>query len=374
MEQTENFNPNEFQPVPDEGIYRHPSFVKREIGRVYNRTGGAFLLHFLILNAVQLILLACLGYYGMVTDMVLGNSIDESRLSLIMIISVAAAYVIANTAAAVIGLKFSRRLKGSSDMFRKSELGVSVIVPAMLLTLGIQGICLVIQSLYITVTGDQGMTDSTAQLLSYGQGTLTDIVLFIYMVILGPITEEIIFRGMALKNFSAVSRRFGIIMSSVAFGLFHGNILQFIVGFTLGMLFSYIDIKANSIIPSIILHIFNNLSSATMSIIFIDASEETLVIVNLIYIGAAIVLGVIGFILLRGKLFGKNEQPEENAPEKHEVYSEFLAEETRGMDGLTWKTAAKSPCLWIFAVIYLFMIISPMILSALMSKYPAFFS
>lgn len=373
MEQTENFNTGAFQPSPYDGGYRHPSFVKREIGRVYNRTGGAFLLHFLIINVVQLLVMWGMGYFGFTIDMAMGKPVDENRLALIMLIAVSVAYIVGNTAATVIGLHFSRRLKGSSDMFKKSELGASVIIPAILVTLGIQGICLILQSLYIGVTGDPGISDSTANLLSFGKGTLTDVLLFIYMVILGPVAEELLFRGMALKNFSAVSRRFGIIMSSISFGLFHGNVLQFIVGFTLGIFFSYIDIKANSLIPSIILHIFNNLASALISIIFIGASEEELAVVNLVYIGTEIVLGVIGFILLRGKLFGRKEQTEEISEPKHDVYTEFLAEETRGMDGLTWKTAAKSPCLWIFAAIYLLMIISPFLLSALVEKYPAFF-
>lgn len=373
MEQSENFNTEAVRPYPDEGSYRHPSFVKREIARVYNRTGGALVLHFLIVLAIEIILMACLGYYKMSSDMIMGKAVDESRLALIMLISVSVAYVVGNIAAAIIGLGFSRRLKGSSDMFGKSELGASVIIPAILVTLGIQGICLVLQSLYIGITGDPGISDSTANLLSFGKGTLTDIILFIYMVILGPIAEELLFRGMTLRNFSAVSRKFGMIMSSIAFGLFHGNILQFIVGFSLGMFFSYIDIKANSLIPSIILHIINNLASALTSIIFIGASEEELAVVNLVYIGSEVVLGIIGFILLRGKLFGKKEQPEVIGERKHEVYAEFLAEETRGMDGLTWKTAAKSPCLWIFAAIYLLMIISPIILSSLVEKYPAFF-
>ncbi|MGN1416861.1 MAG: lysostaphin resistance A-like protein [Oscillospiraceae bacterium] len=374
MEQTENFNMGMVQPSPDEGGYRHPSFVKREIARVYNRTGGALLIHYLILFVIQIAVLGCMGYYQFIRDMAMGNEVDAGRLGLMMLVSTAVSYIIANVSAYFIGLHFSRRLKGSSDMFQRSELGPSVIIPAMLATVGIQGIVIIIQLLYINITGDQGMSEATSSLLSFGDDTLTNVLLFIYMVILGPVTEELVFRGMALKNFSAVSRRFGIIMSSIAFGLFHGNVLQFITGFALGMFFSYIDIKANSIVPSIILHIFNNLTSALINLIFADASAETIAIVNVVYIAADIVLGIIGFILLRKKLFGKNEQPEEGSEPKHEVYAEFLAEETRGMDGLTWKTAAKSPCLWIFAIFYILMIISPMLLSALVSKYPAFFS
>ena len=50
-------------------------------------------------------------------------------------------------------------------------------------------------------------------------------VMTIYSVILAPIFEEILFRGFVLKNLSRFNVRFGIIMSAILFGLFHGNLL-----------------------------------------------------------------------------------------------------------------------------------------------------
>ncbi|MDD7428216.1 MAG: hypothetical protein PUK49_00345, partial [Oscillospiraceae bacterium] len=141
----------------------------------------------------------------------------------------------------------------------------------------------------------------------------------------------------------------------------------------LGLFFSYIDIKANSIIPSIILHIFNNLINALLGLMTVGASQETMSSATTVYIIILLLLGLIGLVLFGKTLRGNKEDREEDSAPKHEVYEEFLAEETQGMDGLTWKTAAKSPCLWIFAVIYILIIISPIILSALIAKYPAFF-
>ena len=68
-----------------------------------------------------------------------------------------------------------------------------------------------------------------------------------------------------------VLRRFGdafaIIASAVVFGAMHGNTTQIIFAFTLGLIFAYVDCKANSIMPSIIIHFFNNFYAVVTDII-----------------------------------------------------------------------------------------------------------
>ena len=57
-----------------------------------------------------------------------------------------------------------------------------------------------------------------------------------------------------MKALSRVSQRFGIFMSAFLFGLAHGNIVQMVSGFIIGILMGYVDVKHNSLIPSIIIH------------------------------------------------------------------------------------------------------------------------
>lgn len=83
-------------------------------------------------------------------------------------------------------------------------------------------------------------------------------LLLIYGVIIAPIAEELIFRKILLDKL----RRFGdlpaILLSGVAFGIFHFNLSQFFYAAVLGILFAYITIRTNRIIYSILLHMMIN--------------------------------------------------------------------------------------------------------------------
>ncbi|MBQ4225129.1 MAG: CPBP family intramembrane metalloprotease [Oscillospiraceae bacterium] len=77
-------------------------------------------------------------------------------------------------------------------------------------------------------------------------------------VVFAPIFEELLYRGIIMRRLCRVSRNFAIFTSALIFGLIHGNIYQFILGFAAGVVFAYADIRMNSIIPSIIAHMAIN--------------------------------------------------------------------------------------------------------------------
>ena len=94
------------------------------------------------------------------------------------------------------------------------------------------------------------------------------IVTMIYTCIVAPVTEELVFRGFLLKNMSRVSQKTGIIITSIMFGLFHGNIPQAILAFILGIFLAHITIKHNSVIPAIIVHATVNSFSMINTIVY----------------------------------------------------------------------------------------------------------
>lgn len=53
------------------------------------------------------------------------------------------------------------------------------------------------------------------------------VTMFLYAGFFGPVSEELIFRGAGLRTFEKYGKVFAILMSSLIFGLFHGNIPQF---------------------------------------------------------------------------------------------------------------------------------------------------
>ena len=82
-----------------------------------------------------------------------------------------------------------------------------------------------------------------------------------------------------------------------------GNIIQIPFAFILGLIFAYIDCKANSIIPSIIIHFINNLYSVIMDIL----QSQNIVTTRSFYIiyysifTAMLVFGVLAFLYIMKK-------------------------------------------------------------------------
>ena len=79
-------------------------------------------------------------------------------------------------------------------------------------------------------------------------------------VLLGPILEEIIFRGVILRGLlTKYSPKYAIVFSAIIFGLIHGKPLQIWGAFIIGLILGYVYYKTKSIGTTILLHSFVNL-------------------------------------------------------------------------------------------------------------------
>ncbi len=121
-------------------------------------------------------------------------------------------------------------------------------------------------------------TDSTLQ-------SISEIPLWlsiVYVSILGPIGEEMLFRGTAAYGYSRRNGKVAAaVISALMFGLFHMNFLQASYAFVLGLIFAFVALNENSILPVIMMHIANN----SISTLFdnIHLSENTTRLVDIVY-------------------------------------------------------------------------------------------
>ena len=76
----------------------------------------------------------------------------------------------------------------------------------------------------------------------------------LFVVILAPIFEELIFRKLLIDRVRPYGEGIAILVSGLMFGLFHGNLYQFFYAFGLGAMFAYIYVRTGKIIYTIILH------------------------------------------------------------------------------------------------------------------------
>lgn len=86
------------------------------------------------------------------------------------------------------------------------------------------------------------------------------------IAVLGPILEELLFRGavtkVLLKQYAPAK---AILISALIFGIFHINPVQVVAAFLIGLLLAWVYYKTASLIPCIVMHILNNSLSVYLS-------------------------------------------------------------------------------------------------------------
>ena len=89
----------------------------------------------------------------------------------------------------------------------------------------------------------------------------------LFVAILAPILEEIVFRGLICKKLLALGEGYAIVFSGIFFAMLHGNLYQLFYAFTLGCLFGYVYVKTGKVIYSIIYHMFINLIGSVVTML-----------------------------------------------------------------------------------------------------------
>ncbi len=98
-------------------------------------------------------------------------------------------------------------------------------------------------------------------------------IILAVVVVIGPIVEEIIFRKVFIDRMSIYGDRLAIVVSSVLFGLFHGNISQLIYATALGCVLGYVYTKTRKIKYTVALHILLNFFGTVPSIIMLRCAD-----------------------------------------------------------------------------------------------------
>ncbi|MBQ2802516.1 MAG: CPBP family intramembrane metalloprotease [Lachnospiraceae bacterium] len=96
-------------------------------------------------------------------------------------------------------------------------------------------------------------------------------VTFLYMVICAPIFEEYIFRKLIVDRTVRFGQGVAIVLSGVMFGLFHGNLSQFIYATTLGMFLAFLYVKTGNLKITISLHMIINFMGGIVSVLLLRA-------------------------------------------------------------------------------------------------------
>lgn len=122
--------------------------------------------------------------------------------------------------------------------------------------------------------------------IDLASSTSTTFSMFLYAGILGPISEELLFRGVVLRTVRPWGKQTAIVVSALVFALFHGNVAQIPFAFAVGLVLGYVTAEY-SIIWAIALHVINNL--VIVDLIGRLPLEVSVIVSNTVIIGAAVV-------------------------------------------------------------------------------------
>ena len=128
--------------------------------------------------------------------------------------------------------------------------------------------------------------------------TVGMLVLSFFATVIGaPIFEEILFRGIFLSHHLKYGCWHAIIVTAILFGLTHQNHEQMFFAAAFGIIFGYIDVKAGSIIPSIIAHVSINLYSFIITFLLSFTNyNETLADPSIAFDGPAAAILISGIL------------------------------------------------------------------------------
>lgn len=100
-------------------------------------------------------------------------------------------------------------------------------------------------------------------ILESGNVDTHSVPMYLYACLLGPVAEEILFRGLVLRSLQPYGKKFAIVISSLLFGLFHGNLMQAPFAFVVGLVMGYVAMEYH-IGWAVALHLINNLVFADL--------------------------------------------------------------------------------------------------------------
>ena len=235
---------------------------RRQIRKRYNLAALIIIINTVILNGIGkgVIIITCMilgGGFDFESYMA-GKQILVGRPVLLEILS-CAPVILSETVSILLGMKLLK-VDMKKLVSNREGYGMGTMAKLITLSFGIQFAAVIIVTIIQSILDSAGLSGATIDLVPTSSFA-ADLIMIFYVCILGPILEEMLYRGIILQSMRKYSERFAIFLSALIFGLMHQNYQQCIPAIAIGIPLAMIAVKYNSIIPSIFTHIFLNSAS-----------------------------------------------------------------------------------------------------------------
>lgn len=211
--------------------------------------------------------------------------------------------ILTSLIALLVVLKISRRNNSISirDKFNIRQRDITLYIPMVITILGLIIIVTYLVNYVETIIPVNDLWSEVFE-ESFGQGA-DYLEVLVLTVIVAPIIEELLFRGVILQGLlGKYTVPTSILVSSLLFALFHGNIYQFISAFLVGIFLAWIFVKTKSLFLCMLGHgLFNGFIFLADYIMQGDSASSLGTIVPLWVILIGILLIALGSYLLKRK-------------------------------------------------------------------------
>lgn len=250
---------------------------KKQIRRQYMKVGLVILCNVVLFNIVLVGILYIAGgfYSGDFSSFYAlkkGTSLIASEHPALWMVISCVVPIISETVSIILGIKLTKLdLKSliTRNGFTGKETATTVVV-----SLGIQTFAAVLVAIITAILNIFDLSSPTADLTADTNSLAATLFTYFYACLLGPVLEEVLYRGVILQGMKKYNELFAVAVSAIIFGLMHQNYQQFILAVMLGAVLGRITIKSGSLIPAIITHIFVNTTGVLSGLIMQCADNE----------------------------------------------------------------------------------------------------
>lgn len=228
--------------------------IQRDLRRHFGHSGLTVLVYYFILNATVTVALLAEGFvyfinqllnpnvdYGDITDRLMGNGWG---------------YLLACIIGGIILLCWKKPRFCFRDIWRREKpmTGKAFFVLLCVFISG-QALFTVLEPLLEWLLNLIGLSGRGA--LDTVTGAPDTVSMFLYVSLFAPLFEEVLFRGLILRNLLPYGKKFAIMGSAFLFGIFHGNLSQSLFAFVVGLVLGYAAAEY-SLGWAVLLHFINN--------------------------------------------------------------------------------------------------------------------
>ena len=138
---------------------------------------------------------------------------------------------------------------------------------------------------------------------------------FLAIVAIGPLVEEIVFRGVIFRSFEEATDLpwFPLLLSGVMFGIWHGSFIQAVYTSMMGIILGYFIKKTRTLLFVFIAHAANNLSGTLPPALDTDFNNTLLTILS--YICIIPMFCILYYLHRQGKIQAEESLEQEQVEE-----------------------------------------------------------